>query len=1110
MKLEDLYKSYATDCDGRRRAKGLLSQTHWISSIAEFDPMTGQALPLAYTEVLRRASNVSDEGFPKDRLWRIIDHSRKSVMRLIGNLTEEPRRENAYMPIRSVRELDTASFVALSRRPGRNIREKLSDRPYMKAVRHFQSVDTTENQLLKAYVTEIVRLLQLRRDCFSENDSLLTVLQRWLQSDEARSITRWKNLPPNNTLISHKDYRRVWDSWRWLKELDDDIASDYAEYDERCREKNHWTQLATAYADAETEFGEMPVFVYWDEFKLIPWLDGPIRRTGSPRRSESAKIDTGMPTCVDLARLFPEYACGDSSGTLSDAYIWQSWSRDTERDNQAEICLFQSDAFCRHANCTTVTAPDIFFSRDLDESLLNTASSAFARRLKETFDTKELMWLSPDCLNEFDLATIRRSLNAQFSKASPLPYSVAAVLETVDYAEITGSGYSVVVFETVNGVSCATVLQAQYKEELEEALPETRGYVWERYVPKITNRDVAPDIVFTPLAEVDENRVWSNSFNPHGTQKRNQLNIDIPDEEGEFDRIICLNRSPVEGGLLLLDLQNRSGGVTLWRNHIPELMTQAKDSSGATHDYYFVDGDVKIEPRLGEKVDIPRPDTFVIAPWQQYFALYQGGENGEPLEYAGKLISPDLPCSSEISCALKLTYTYGADNPYNLVFIPLDQSRHKIYVDWRPKTEMAKGSSVGPEYPCPLTWSELRDQPKPGGERCDFIEWTTDSSMRLERTIKVRKPSSGEISSYWRGGSGRKYNFIRSGGESIYVNEKELVGVSYSELTEGRTVYFYTKKHRDEKLSATHVSPSRMKSLNQYASDNPLNVGSAINLIRKNAYVPFGKTWSDGRSLQDRECPEEFRREMMQKLAFFVNAYEKGDYPDRLKTELLSLLCYTGADFPEELEADIGLEYSAISSGGHSEMQERPLGYLLSDLGKPWKREALRKLIDSQDERALLVLSQAVWHHCGFVDKLDANDIEKLSEKIHDYIQINVPVMLAKGTRVNRDFINRAMSLTRCLELLLGLLISRNSNDEAVHMVLQPSKPLVRNLLDQIITLQQNFAWRPETFHSRVEIDLPTEDNCHDDGRLLEVLRLYLSGDESVNAIRIKGVLDTA
>ena len=55
----------------------------------------------------------------------------------------------------------------------------------------------------------------------------------WLRSSEADEIGRWENLPPNNTLLSQRHYRAVWDAWGWLRSLDEDIARDWESFGRR-------------------------------------------------------------------------------------------------------------------------------------------------------------------------------------------------------------------------------------------------------------------------------------------------------------------------------------------------------------------------------------------------------------------------------------------------------------------------------------------------------------------------------------------------------------------------------------------------------------------------------------------------------------------------------------------------------------------------------------------------------------------------------------------------------------------------------------------------------------------------------------------------------------
>lgn len=159
MNTADLYNALLLNDE---KAKLLLLQTHWFTVNAIFDPRSGEALPQPLTSFCKKlAFPKSNEGPLQlhDRLWRITEHARAAVEHLIRSLNENPKREHALLPIRAVKELDAVSFIKLSQRPGRNIREKLSGKPYLQAVRRYQSIDLPENRLLKAFAVRLHELL---------------------------------------------------------------------------------------------------------------------------------------------------------------------------------------------------------------------------------------------------------------------------------------------------------------------------------------------------------------------------------------------------------------------------------------------------------------------------------------------------------------------------------------------------------------------------------------------------------------------------------------------------------------------------------------------------------------------------------------------------------------------------------------------------------------------------------------------------------------------------------------------------------------------------------------------------------------------------------------
>lgn len=606
MNLEDLYKSFRTDQDCR----DLLLQSHWFASFADFDPKTGQTLPMSLNKALERMSTRKPSSFVKDRLWLLAAHSEEAARRLMGALSEEPRRESAYLPIRQVRELDTASFIALSRRPGRNIREKLADKPYMQAVRHFQSIDVPENRLLKTYLIALADALELRRKYLKDKnvDDLLQTIYRWLNEDEIKEIARWDNLTPNNTLLSHRDYRRVWNSWRWLQSIEGDIDRDMAHLAERKETREKWEGLAKRYADGTTVFADVPIMVDFNAFSIIPWCGHVKAGKVSEVNHDRKFFETREPVCLDLTQIQPVYATPSGSGRLEDSFFWQRWENDEET---VDIELFDSDAVFLHPDATTITCSDMFFFKGENRSILNKlnqASRSFSLRLREHFHNGRLIWLTPDSLNDFELELVRRNINAGFAQAEPLPCSVAAVFEHIEYSKIEYDGYSVAVVERINGKAYLTEMVARFDGDLAKALPETRGFIWERGASELFSNDVEADSVKVSVY-LYNGEGWTREYNPYGVAHQTDQDVVMPLDG--YDCAIWLNGRPVSGGIKLYQLQSQIRDIPLWRNHIPELMTKVM-MNGFYQPFYFVGKGVTVQPVRGRavKINVPEESRF--------------------------------------------------------------------------------------------------------------------------------------------------------------------------------------------------------------------------------------------------------------------------------------------------------------------------------------------------------------------------------------------------------------------------------------------------------------------------------------------------------------------
>jgi hypothetical protein len=1085
MNLREVYQTFGEDSEAGALARQLLDQQHWYASIAEFDPKTGDALPLSFTTVLRRQANRVETTNIRDRLWRIVDHSRVSIERIFGSLGENPRREQAILPIHDVRELNATSFIALSRRPGRNVREKLAGKPYMQAVRRYQSVDLPQNRLVKEFVTQLADLLELRKKHLGHEDELLGTIYRWLRTDEAQAISRWDNLPPNNTLLSHRDYRRVWDAWRWLQVLDDAIDSDFQQFVARVATVKKWNGYGKAYSYGTTLFGDMPVLFDYDKFTITPWLEPVLKRTQSVDRTVRSKAAVIAPACVDLTYLRPRYAAHGSPGraSLPEAFLCQRWTNDEGGRGSVDLELFDADIALLHPDSTSVSSADLFFAGPVDESLLDWAAHAFVRKLGKAFTNPVLVWLVPDFLNDFQLQVARRNINTRFPEAEPLPRSVAAVFEQIDNSKIR-AGFQVLVVDAAGGATYATKLIARHDPKLEKRVPETRGFYWERS-PHVTIEH--NEAAYKPLTEIryfdSECRRWNDAAPVRKLQPVDEKVLRNHPHIGEFHRCITLSESPVSGGIRLHDLQQRAPDIPLWRDHIPELSIKVI-KNGRYQPFYLVGRETSITPRRGDSVKIPVSDLFTLPAGKAFyqFPLFQG-QDPDDLGYVARLESPSFPLSADATCRLVMTYTYGADDPYRLLFEPLDKSFKPVQAKWQPKTEEVVTDAPAPEYPRPATWRELQQHwNAEKGKTGNFPEWATKATEELLGKLLIFQ---GKINTDWRiDRNGGHYVFAERDREGdIFIHENALAGgVSYSAFSEGDVVYFVAEERRG-------------RSSAKYVAKSPAAVSKEISkFIRTALYVPYIRTWSDRRSLEDPECPEWFRLRMTELIPKLSQALKSADTPRAVREELTFLFCCIHKDMPKSVSTQL------VTDVERGSMDERSLGFALGDLSQSWQQDILRRLLSGIDRRTLRVFALAIWRDEGFVRAFGAADLAKVTRQTLAAIKD----ANAKPSADKRE----VASFTRYCELLLGLLRSRDSEDKEVRMLLQPHQAITKELAEQVERATAFIAQASVRLESRVQVDLPEKPEGEDTPDLLYALRLYLTGDVGANAIRVTGVND--
>ncbi len=96
---------------------------------------------------------------------------------------------------------------------------------------------------------------------------------------------------------------------------------------------------------------------------------------------------------------------------------------------------------------------------------------------------------------------------------------------------------------------------------------------------------------------------------------------------------------------------------------------------------------------------------------------------------------------------------------------------------------------------------------------------------------------------------------------------------------------------------------------------------------------------------------------------------------------------------------------------------------------------------------------------------------------------------------------------TELLELLLGVLRTREAADVRLRMLLQPHQQITKALARRVERVSELVEESTAILSCRVQINIEKPDGDHTPD-LLFALRLYLTGDDGANAIHISRISD--
>lgn len=817
---EDFCKAFSDNGSLKIHAELLLFLQDWIIRLSGDDDEY-----YSISELLERSADKSSwKDARNDCVSKIVSESDSAVRHIATHMRENIIKENVKLPVYQVKEVNSYGLNWLSRRPGRTIKEKISNSTSLMAVKRRMSLDTGENRLYIAFLREMNDILEMKAKYLPESQMTKAEKEFWdyvnfvLYNDELEEIGHWENMPPNNTLLSDQYYKKVWKGWQGLKGLDQFIKdcniklSDrmckvlYIEFLTRARSIARIPQVPAVveYEDYEIAI-ESPVFYLidkdnnklsitkdnehiWLGYKQksvdISFTDN-VMNISSDDGNHSIELSFGriskvvdlmfvklgisvkgiipqkgiekksfISITVDLFNLYPSYINDNGDCTrLEGRLALQRFGRYNLPCDDAKAIIVQNESM----------VPYTVQSAVIDNSLPQLGQ--LLHLLEEQVVTNNFTFVFPDAFDEFQLSLVHKAARMAYRKVKSFPRSIGIAFDyqqnTEAMLEFQKDDFLLVV-DIVDDDIVFTLVQGLMSEEVKYDYPEYDGYVWERHPSFSYSIDSELNNLFDELKPTGLNRFTEKMFESFGIEgilsvsyklsviydedhwfsfaeqiydSVQKFRINISEKVNRFllDHHEMIGKSKVHvvslskhifykgtcsfdfadkeralvGAKIYEELQSRTVSL-LWRDHLPELAI--KQLYG---EFPLVHRET-ITPKFNVKKKIAINKVFILpanSKKEYRFNLVQSDSN-KKTKFMAVVTSPAFPLSEDMPCVLDMTYEYGAENPYVLIFRPQNKTNTKFIeakVNWRKISEYPMYGLPYPEFMLEKSWDELRN-----------------------------------------------------------------------------------------------------------------------------------------------------------------------------------------------------------------------------------------------------------------------------------------------------------------------------------------------------------------------------------------------------------------
>lgn len=1258
------YEQFCQSCkEGQSQGLNLLYLQHMATRLTELEE---DSIFRLSTDLFKEAQVLQVEGLKKDLFSEILEKTEESILYLLDSHRHKILREHVLLPAEKVRELDSYSINWLSRRPGNTPRQKMANSRTIMAVKRRSSCNTAENQLFLAFLNRVLETMEQQETGLSafRQESFIRLQQSilsHLQEEEWEEVERWRNLPPNNTLLSDRYYRVIWSGWNDLEDLDESIqfldqncesflilllkmsilvalqkicfvpqspiyldrekftlitasplgfyAMDWTGEVVMLTQKENVLQLSFLEKEYQIQLYQEKLQITRDGVTLLPPQEFEVDRMEQYQESILKILDISHcpPTepvksaikvkfvVIDLFSLYSQYFTSErEQGRLDGRLLVQSFRNEGEM-KQYVSCYSSSsilyfDENIEHNTRFTTEIDTFTFTKGVlqqDVEALKHLTALLNSKVMAEYFT----FLSPDYYNEFQLKQLKETLKLSYRHVESFPKSIALAFfheRNMEKNRVVNLKTSyLLVLDLVGHDLTFTLIKGVQDEEMLKSYPQNKGLVWERHpcYQKTHSFSRWKDLLQENFAPNSEDLL--DTFGLEGLIAEEEKLLFISDQEASFlvsteikdelssnphkmdvlvgqflesrksmiatEAVTVITSNPflhfdgteelpffryqsedeIVGFSIYKEMQKETK-LPLWRDNLPRLAIKTMDTS--------VDlvKSQKIIPIFGEVTEIFIDQTITLTKGKmKYRFQVVKDDSGSEVEYQAVVENSGFPLAKAVECKLKMQYTYGAEEPYELYFLPLSQSEisvRELRVRWSLETEYDWDNLEYPSFPKGQSMQELLAPSEMGSSQMEgycrqfhllYVSLLNSKKVlqgdrQTEKAITVETEEYGVVDCSLNKGivnllenntmfyfNVKEYLLETTEEISLLDRWKEMIGqdgpyfacwerkMGYSEdiaffdynfhdLSEFHTgikdICFKPVTAKNGKLTAKNICPKASRNKKRYKLTD-IKTEKHYAGVRSFLISVTFRTFFNGRNLSHPDFPEGLRQAVTVQLNPMIETYLNPD-STMDKILLFRILSLLHMDVKERYYP-IALERVESYSNQECKLPDE-IGVALGELCLPEQRELLVALSRLKPKKFICILSKAIWCNENFVFNLQREEFLEYIAKAVDNLE-----SMVNYRENNTDILLH-------LEFLLGAFRLRECGEDEIQkklslqdVTMQKLQKIIKQMQKKKLDIQLSWLAKKD---SRIELKVNATNKTGKEYGFIDIFMMYLQG----------------